>query len=180
VGQVTTALLIMGLMVTGLVLLWQGGRRRAQAGLPRGRVVYLDASALDGPVEVLHDPKLGLSGRPDALVAESGGAIPVEVKAGRAPRRPHEAHLLQLAAYCRLAEARSKRRPSHGILQYTDRTFAVDFSPGLERRLEAVVLDIRRAEGRAPDRSHDSRARCRACGFRRVCDQRLRYNTGDA
>ena len=165
--------LIFVLVVLGVGLIWLAGRSQAQAGLPRGRVVYLDPASL-GPVrELLYDPMLDLAGRPDYLVSTGQGVIPVEAKSGRAPLQPHDSHLLQLAAYCRLVQARDDRRPPYGVLKYADRALAVPYTPGLEARLLDALADMRRAELHAADRSHESPGRCRACGYREVCDQRL-------
>jgi CRISPR-associated exonuclease Cas4 len=50
----------------------------------------------------------------------------------------------------------------------------VEFTPALEAEL-LVLLDQMRAEAEAEDvaRSHSSPARCRACGFREVCEESL-------
>jgi hypothetical protein len=70
-----------------------------------------------------------LTGKPDYLVAEGSRLVPVEVKSGRAPEQPYPSHVLQLAAYCLLVEDCYDRRPSRGIIQYTDRAFEVDYTP---------------------------------------------------
>ena len=65
-------------------------------------------------------------------------------------------------------------RPPHGIIHYRDRDFAVDYTPELESALLDLLANIRRDEGRANvGRSHEDAQRCRACGFRSVCDQKL-------
>ncbi len=161
------------LALLGLVLIWLAGRGQAQSGMPRGRVVYLDPGSLGPAPDPLYDAKLDLAGRPDFLLSTAEGVIPVEVKSGRAPLQPHDSHLLQLAAYCRLVQAREDRRPPHGVLKYADRSLAVPFSASLEERLLDTLAEMRRAEVRTPDRSHESAGRCRACGYREGCDQRL-------
>jgi CRISPR-associated exonuclease Cas4 len=121
----------------------------------------------------LYDPKLHLSGRPDLLLRRSEGLIPVESKSMAAPPRPYEGHLIQLAAYCRLVDTTYARRPPYGLLRYADRTFAIAWDSHLEGKLERQVRKARLAAGFLPDRSHRSAARCRACGFSAICDQRL-------
>ena len=54
--------------------------------------------------------------------------IPVEVKTGRTPAAPHDAHIFQLAVYCLLVEKTYGKRPSHGIIHYPSRDFEVDFT----------------------------------------------------
>lgn len=165
--------LIFFLLALGLVLLLLGGRQAARMGIPSGRIVYIDSSALAKPERPLYDRDLDLLGRPDYLIETRHGPVPVEVKSGAAPATPYESHVLQLAAYCRLVQATRGRRPSHGVLKYSDRSFAIDYTPGLENALLDLLAEMRRDEGAAPDRSHNAPERCRGCGYRETCDQRL-------
>jgi CRISPR-associated exonuclease Cas4 len=165
--------LVLLFLALGAFLLWLGRRQAARLGLPAGRVVYVDVGGLTRPDRPLYDRDLDLLGRPDYLVETPKGVVPVEVKSSAGPSAPYDSHVLQLAAYCRLVEASRGKRPPHGILKYVDRSFALDYTPGLENALLDLIAEMRRAEGSAPDRSHDSPQRCRGCGFREVCDQRL-------
>ncbi len=165
--------LILGLLALGLGLIWLAARSQSRAGLPPGRVIHLDAASLGPVTEPLYDAMLDLAGRPDYLVSTPRGLIPVEAKSGRAPLQPYDSHVLQLAAYCRLVQAHFDRRPPYGVLKYADRALAVPFTLGLEARLLDTLAELRRAELSTPDRSHDAPGRCRACGYRDRCDQRL-------
>jgi CRISPR-associated exonuclease Cas4 len=165
--------LILFLVVVGAALLWLARRRTLADGLPLGRLIYLDAERLHRLDDALYDSELDLAGRPDFVVMRKADRVPVEVKSGRAPVQPHESHVIQLAAYCHLVQVRYGTRPSHGVLKYADRAFAIDYTPALESRLRAVVEDVRQAKERQPGRSHGSAARCRSCGYRGQCDQRL-------
>jgi CRISPR-associated exonuclease Cas4 len=156
------------------VLLYLATRGRKALGLPAGRVIYADPR-LWGPVEQpLYDAALGLTGKPDYLVESGGALIPVEVKSTRIGAAPYDAHIFQLAAYCLLVHRHYGRRPTHGILHYPNRTFAVDYTPQLEAEL-LHLLDEIHAQAKAKDlsRSHNSAARCSRCGYRQTCDQRL-------
>jgi CRISPR-associated exonuclease Cas4 len=166
-------LLIVFLLLIGFGLLWSARRRLAEAGLPPGRVVYMDTQGLARFDQSLYDPLTDLSGRPDYLVKGNDGMIPVEVKSSRAPARPYSSHVLQLAAYCHLAGVAFGKKPKYGVVKYADRAFAVDYDSVMENELLDVIADMRRAEQREPSRSHDSAQRCRACGFRQICDQVL-------
>jgi CRISPR-associated exonuclease Cas4 len=162
------------LILIALVLLWQSRRKRAQAGLPGGRVVYSDTGAWGRLEKPLNAPELGLTGKPDYLVQREGKLIPVEVKTGRAPAAPYDSHIFQLAAYCLLVERTFGKRPPYGIIHYSGRDFAVDYTPQLESALLDSLAEIRRDETRSNvPRSHEEPARCRKCGFRKVCDQSL-------
>src|SRR3990172_683652 len=138
--------LLLGFLLAGLFLIWLGRRRQLSAGLPLGRVIAIDTLRLTGVEEPIYDPVLDLTGRPDYLVRAGRQVVPVEVKSGRAHAGPLPGHVLQLAAYCRLVHAQTS-----------------------SRTLEAM----RAAGAQLPPRSHESPPRCRACGVRHVCDQRL-------
>jgi len=160
-------------LVAAALLLWA---RRAQqsTGLPAGRVVYDDARPALVPEKPLYDAELGLTGKPDYLVETSGALIPVEVKSAWAPPEPYEGHVFQLLAYCLLVTRSEGRRPPYGLLRYRNRTFAIDFTPQAEADLLAVLAEIRADERRRTlARSHDEPARCRHCGYRDLCEERL-------
>ena len=163
------------LAVLAFAALWIAGRQRKAAGLPEGRVISEDTSGWKRLEKPLYDPDSGLAGRPDYVVERDGEWIPVEVKSGWAPPEPHESHLFQLAAYCLLVEHTYGQRPSHGILHYRNRTFEIDYTPGLEGELRALLVQIRLQAGKRGEtpRSHNEPARCAHCGFRKVCDQKL-------
>lgn len=167
-------LLLVLLVLLAIILLWQSNRLRRQAGLPGGRVVYTDTRAW-GPVEKpLYDHALGITGKPDYLVDQGGQLIPVEVKSGRTPEAPYDSHIYQVAAYCLLVEKTYGKRPGYGIIHYPQRDFAVDYTPELESALLEQLAEMRRDDVRRDvARSHDLASRCRSCGFRKVCDQKL-------
>jgi CRISPR-associated exonuclease Cas4 len=158
------------------VLVWLlASRTRRGTGLPPGVVVYSDTGGWARVERPLFSATLQLTGKPDYLVRQRDSIIPVEVKSGHAPAGgPHAGHLYQLAAYCALVAEAYGRRPAYGIIQYADRTLAVDYSRELEAELHSLLAEIR-ADAASPGaaRSHDSAARCRACGFREMCEETL-------
>ncbi len=165
------ALLFGGL---GLWLLVRSAAGRRDTGLPVGRVAYVDTGAWDRCERPLFSNRHRLTGRPDYLVRGREGVVPVEVKSGTAPEQPYPAHVLQLAAYCLLVEEQEGQAPPYGILKYGDRAFEVDYTPVLRTELLRTLDGIRRDLGaRDVDRDHDDPSRCRGCGFRDRCDQRL-------
>ena len=166
--------LSLALLLIAFVLLFISVRQRRAAGLPGGRVVYTDTRAWGAVEKPLFDLELGLTGKPDYLVEQNGKLIPVEVKTGRTPEAPYDSHIFQLAVYCLLVQKTYGKRPPHGIIHYPKRDFAVDYTTELESALLAMLADIRRA-GRRSDvkRSHDDPQRCRHCGFRNACDEKL-------
>ena len=167
-------ILITLLVAIAMWLLFRSGQNRKSAGLPGGRVIYTDTRGW-GPVEKpLFDPVIGLTGKPDYLVSQAEKIIPVEVKSSRVREAPYDEHIFQLAAYCLLVERVYGTRPPYGILHYPNRTYAVDYTPALELALLDLLAEMRRQDRRASvDRSHEAPARCRGCGYRTICDQRL-------
>jgi CRISPR-associated exonuclease Cas4 len=162
------------LVLFALLLLWQSTRQRAQAGLPGGRLIYTDTRAWGRIEKPLTAAQLGLTGKPDYLVQTGGTIIPVEVKSGRTPTAPYDSHIYQLAAYCLLVEKTFGKRPPYGIIHYSGRDFAIDYTPQLESALLDRLAEIKRDESRSDiPRSHEEPARCRKCGFRKACDQSL-------
>jgi CRISPR-associated exonuclease Cas4 len=147
------------LLLFALILFFISGRQRHASGLPGGRVIYTDTHAWGKVEKPLFDADLGLTGKPDYLVEQKGRIIPVEVKTGRVPDNPYDSHIYQLAAYC---------------LHYPGRDFAVDYTSELENALLDLIADMRVDEHHAEvQRSHEDEHRCRRCGFRGSCDQRL-------
>lgn len=157
-----------------IALLWLARRQQQTAGLPEGRVIYADTRGWLPVAEPLYDPDLGLTGRPDYLIQQGKQVIPVEVKSTRTPQKPYETHIYQLAAYCLLVKHTYNVRPRYGILHYPDRTYRIDFTRELEGALITLLENMHfQVHQDALPRSHASPARCRGCGFRSVCDQRL-------
>ncbi|NPA26710.1 MAG: Dna2/Cas4 domain-containing protein [Chloroflexi bacterium] len=170
-------MLVLGLLLVGLglLLVWWTQRAQRELGLPAGRVVYVDDM---GPAQTLarplYDPRLGLVGKPDYMVEQGEALIPVEVKTGHTPTEPYPGHVYQLVAYGLLIRRVLGRPSPYGLLRYPEATFRVEFTPALTDELLAILAAMRTDEARGDvRRSHQHPARCRACGFRDICDQRL-------
>jgi CRISPR-associated exonuclease Cas4 len=162
------------LLLFAFILFLISGRQRRASGLPSGRVIYTDTRAWGKVEKPLFDQDLGLTGKPDYLVEKDGRIIPIEVKTGRAPETPYDSHIFQLAAYCLLVQKSFNKRPPYGIIHYPGRNFAVDYTPALENALLDLISGMRmNAHHAEVQRSHEDEGRCRRCGFRENCDQRL-------
>ena len=160
--------------ILALIFLWQSAQRQRAAGIPGGRIIYTDTKTWGQVAEALFDPIAGLTGKPDYLVRNGKIVLPVEVKSGRTPDAPYDAHIFQLAAYCLLVERKYGMRPPYGIIHYPKHTFAVDYTTGLESALFDVLSEMRILERNEEiERSHEEVARCNGCGYRHDCDQRL-------
>jgi CRISPR-associated exonuclease Cas4 len=166
--------LIVALILVAVVLLWQASRQQREIGLPAGRVIYTDTSRWSAVEKALYDPESGLTGRPDYLVEDKDTIIPVEVKSSKVSASPYDSHIFQLAAYCLLVHRNMGKRPTHGILHYPNRTFAIDYTNQLENALLELIDEMRSSVRRKEvARSHESARRCNACGYRNICDQRI-------
>jgi CRISPR-associated exonuclease Cas4 len=162
------------LLLLAITLLWLSRRKIQSAGLPGGRVIYSDTQKWGAVKEPFYDSELGLAGKPDYLVEQGKEIIPVEVKSSHAPYGPYDAHILQLAVYCLLVQRHFHKRPSHGILHYSDRTYRIDYTVELEQATRATIADIREREHqREIHRSHETPGRCRGCGYRFTCQEKL-------
>jgi CRISPR-associated exonuclease Cas4 len=116
-----------------------------------------------------------LAGQPQYLLDYDGGHIPVLARSKPAPQEPHEAHVMQVIAYCLLVAESTGVRPPYGVIRYGDgRTFEVDFDEDSVEALSQTMDEIE-ASRRQPDVpiSHSDRGRCFACSHRKRCNQSL-------
>ena len=162
------------IFLLGLILLWYANQRRKTSGLPIGQLIYSDTKKWEPVPTPLFDPDIGLTGRPDYLIRDDQQIIPVEVKSSHIQDSPYDGHLLQLAAYCHLVKTTYAVRPIYGIIHYPQKTFRVNFSSELERELIKLIDELQNlGDQRKINRSHNSIARCRSCGFESKCNQSL-------
>ena len=163
-----------GLLIVAVVVFVLAQRLRQHTGLPTGRVIYSDAGAWQRNEQSMFSKRHGLVGKPDYLVQDGDAIVPVELKSGKGPEQPREGHILQLATYCLLTEETLGTRPHHGIIQYADKRFVVDYTPALEAELLRVIGAMRH-DLAADDahRTHHDRVRCASCGVQAACEERL-------
>jgi len=157
------------------VLAWaRANAHILQSGIPGGRIVLQDMDRRRPVARPLVSRRYGLIGKPDYLVETPDGLIPVEVKSRPCPPTgPRVADLIQLMAYCILVEDKFRRRPPHGIIAYAGRHELVPYTPQQREAVLNMVTEVAGAESCAPHRNHRQHARCRRCGFQRVCDEAL-------
>lgn len=162
------------LLLTAMACLWLAKALRRRSGVPAGDIVYEDTSGEES--EVLYSATYGLCGKPDYLLEDEDGLIPVEVKSGVAPPsgRPYPSHLMQLAVYFLLIEDVLEQAAPYGLIRYRDRTVRVENTDELRAELLDVVADMQAIlqDGEAY-RSHNSARRCAGCSVAYACDERL-------
>ncbi|MFN8413549.1 MAG: CRISPR-associated protein Cas4 [Anaerolineales bacterium] len=170
----STPIVALVLLFLAFFFFFRSGRQQKAAGLPSGRVIYTDTHGWSNVEKPLYYPALDLTGKPDYLIEKNGQIIPVEVKSGRAPEAPYDSHIFQLASYCLLVEKTYGKRPPYGIIHYEDRDFAIDYTHKLETALIDLLGDMKEDDLRRDvPRSHEQASRCKRCGFRNACDQKL-------
>ncbi len=164
----------LGLLLLSIILWGVSRWQRNRLMFPAGRVIHIDTERLRKPEGTLFSANYSLVGRPDYLVNQGGWIIPIEVKSSAAPVPPYPSHLYQLAAYGLLVQEHFGRLPPYGILKYRDRAVEIPFTESLLDQVTAELEEIQAdATAAAVDRSHNDPKRCRGCGFRTACDQRL-------
>lgn len=150
-------------------------RLRGRSGLPGGAILSSDTGA-ESKGKPLFSARYRLTGTPDYLVNTPQGPVPVEVKPTRTEEEPRQSHLLQVLAYCLLVEETEGKRPPYGLLRYSTTTFRVDYNEATRAHLLEVMQTMRETAEREEwqvERNHEVPGRCRACGYRSICDQSL-------
>ena len=169
-------ILLLGVTFVLAVLVWiHACRRIARSGVPEGPLVCQDADRRRN----LHRPfvslRYGLSGKPDYLVETAEGLVPVEIKSRNSRRSgPYASDTAQLTAYCILVEDATGVTPPYGIIQYANRRWRIPYTPEAREQVFQVIGQMRSArESQSVHRNHTQPGRCRACGFRDVCEERI-------
>jgi len=175
-------LLSLVIFFIAVYLFWLAHQQQKHLGMPGGKLIYSDTRQWDSDVKPLYDSQSGLTGKPDYLVNQGKYIIPVEVKSGKSLQNPYDSHIFQLAAYCLLIERNLGKTPPYGILHYsndnikpeTTRTYAIDYTQSLKTNLIDTIAEMHNlARKKDIHRSHESPARCQACGYKNLCDQYL-------
>jgi CRISPR-associated exonuclease Cas4 len=149
-------------------------QRRAGAPLD-ARVVYADTGAWTRMEKPLFSRRYRLTGKPDYIVqTETGALIPIEVKPNRAATQPRHSDTMQLMAYGILVEEKFGARPAYGLLKYRDDVFEIAFTEELRAKFFEILQEMRAARSaKNVPRSHDDPVRCKYCGYRDECNERL-------
>lgn len=172
------------ILLLAVVIIWQSSTLIKKKGLPEGRLIYSDHSQWKTVTTPLFDRALGLTGKPDYIVKNGRQFIPVEIKSDNGKSSIPDSHIFQLAAYCYLIDNEFHQRPTYGIIHYAPtglkqenqnpRTYAINYTKSLESTLFSTIEQIRAVDHHQEiPRSHQSPARCKRCGYRSTCDQRL-------
>jgi CRISPR-associated exonuclease Cas4 len=146
----------------------------ADTGLVAGaRVISTDVGPEPG--EMLIDPTLGLRGRPDYLIREAAGLVPIEIKPMRAASALYESDRVQIGAYLLLVRATYPGMfAGYGRVRYRNQTFVVPLTPELETLCATTAAAVRAARQSSDvHRTHAIAAKCRSCAMRPACSEAL-------
>ncbi|MGA1819704.1 MAG: PD-(D/E)XK nuclease family protein [Thermoplasmatota archaeon] len=166
---------------------WRGlhQKRVAEEGLSglelpsKAEVVVHDDLELRKGSKPLTSSKHYLIGTPDLILEEDGFKIPVEVKTGRIPPRPHFSHIMQLSAYLLLMDVNYSQETPHGYLDYTPgkterKRFTVEWDLMTRALVLSKVSEIREADRtHVAHRNHVREGKCRNCSRRQGCPEKL-------
>ena len=150
-------------LVIGLLLVLSGRGMRRRRGLGAGRTLELDD-------RTLYSARYGLAGRPDRIVERN---IPEEWKSAR---RVYDSHKAQLGCYFILIEEETGIRPPHGFIVTGDgQRVKVENTDELRAWVHSVADQIRAARRQVAEIIHVNQpaAKCRGCGMRESCGQRV-------
>jgi CRISPR-associated exonuclease Cas4 len=169
-------LIILLALVAAFFLRRLGRAEQAQTGVPLdAQVVYSDTGAWERVEKALYSRRYRLTGKPDYIVRDEADAmIPIEVKPNRNAHGPRHSDTMQLMAYGILVEEKFGVRPEYGLLKYRDDVFRIEFSDELRHEFFEILQEMRDARHATNvHRSHNDPMRCKYCGYRQECDERL-------
>jgi CRISPR-associated exonuclease Cas4 len=139
--------------------------------IPSGDLIYDD---LCSPSKILYSNRYGLSGKPDYILKNKDGYIPVEVKIGQ-HCHPQRHHIMQLICYGQIVKDHFGQSVPYGILVYYDtkKQFSIAFTREREKQLKQTVSLMRRILdfqwlGDVEDLIDTSK--CMHCSMRKYCD----------
>ncbi len=138
-----------------------------------GEIQYSDG----GDSILLEDLETGLRGRPDQITRIGNDLIPVELKTGKIPKKPHKSHRFQILAYLHLIESMTGSPPPFGFLRYgTESVFSIDWNAKEKANLFSVIKEIQQVtvQGGAK-RDHNRPGKCESCSRKEGCPDRLEF-----
>lgn len=159
-------LIVLLLLAVGIWLYLSASKQRETAGFGAGQTVSRDDV-------ILRSQRLGLVGKPDRIVQLGSHYIPEEKKPGR---RVYETYKAQMGVYLLLVEEHYGVRPPYGILVLDDgRRVEIRNTERLRQWVLRIAQDIREHRQNLPRPlpPPESVAKCRGCGHRQTCTQRL-------
>jgi len=150
------------------------------AGVERDRrILQADTLKGEGRGKPLVSRKHFLVGAPDMVIEVEGLKVPLEIKSGKAPPRPHFSHVMQVVCYMILLDENYGQITPYGYIDHRPpggarQRFTVERDMVTRAMALSKVSEIREAchTGEA-HRNHDRPGKCRNCSRRSGCPERL-------
>ena len=113
--------------------------------------------------------RVGLSGRPDALIKDDGAVIPVSIKP--MSKKVRDRHVIELIAHLRLVEEDEGVRPPYGILLMGKgaRKVKIRNTEEKQRWLESLIDEMNSIIGGVPAVPAPALYKCKHCDVNRIC-----------
>ncbi len=125
------------------------------------------------PSQTFSSSKLGLRGRPDAIVKEKSFLIPVDLVP--LSSKIQDRHVIKIIAYLRLIEEKTGKSSPYGILLMGKkrRMVRVKNSDEKQRWLETLVDEMNAVADGVPALASPHPAKCKNCDVRDLCNSRV-------
>jgi CRISPR-associated protein Cas4 len=172
---VTTDMVLLALLVVVTVIVVDAvsvaiTKKRKRLGLTKKTSpVYFEGSER-APTKDYLSEKLGISGRPDAVIKEHGNLIPVEHKP--LAKKVRDRYIAQLLVYMRLIEECEGQRPPYGylLLGPTCRRVKIENTTERQRWLDGLLTGMQQVlTNQGTAKPHPSPPKCRRCDVRNYC-----------
>ncbi len=169
-------LLAMVLLISLLLVLEYFIRSLSRRGREQGLGTVATTIAIDGseksPAKDYVSERLGLAGRPDALIKENGFIIPVEHKP--LARKIRDRYVAQLLVYMRLIEECEGVKPPYGylILGKHRRKVKIDNTSEKQKWLQNLVDNMRAITEGIPATPAPHPKKCLKCPVRSHCQHK--------
>jgi CRISPR-associated exonuclease Cas4 len=174
-------------LIGAVFFFWRGSHHlrvvekgKEELSLPKGSVmISVDDIENKKGTKPLTSKKHFLIGAPDMIIDEGDNKIPVEVKTGRVPMKPHFSHIMQLSAYLVLMDVNYHQDTPYGYLEYVPsksekKRFKIEWDLITKALVLSKVSEIREAERTdVAHRNHNREGKCKGCSRRHGCPERL-------
>ncbi|MEA3558698.1 MAG: hypothetical protein U9R75_05525 [Candidatus Thermoplasmatota archaeon] len=181
------SIVIAALWLVGAVFFfWRGNTHRKTASDAKRKLDLPESSRMIDADDLerkgskpLVSGKHFLVGTPDMIIEENGIKIPVEVKTGRVPPKPHFSHIMQIGAYLVLMDINYHQETPYGYIEYapgseTSKRFRIEWDMMTKALVLSKVSEVREAERtKVVHRNHNREGKCRNCSRRSGCPERL-------
>ncbi|MGA1822306.1 MAG: PD-(D/E)XK nuclease family protein [Thermoplasmatota archaeon] len=165
----------------GVISLRSASKGKEKLSIPvDGRIIEafdIDKGGSDS--EPLVSQRHYLIGSPDMIIEENGFKIPVEIKSGRIPPKPHFSHVMQLGAYLILLDENFGQVTPYGYIDYRpssgeSKRFTGEWDMMAKALVLSKVSEIRESEKTGiAHRNHRREGKCRNCSRRSGCPEKI-------